>query len=139
MKSFGSILTTMTWTSIVVACAGTVSRATDISYAGLDRSVVDGLAVMQDLEPVHVDTASVPRIAPNKFAAYTFTSEARSSTPELDRSKSYASADPFASTRAVLPLLVLDLIPNRSSGVRPLTGRSVGARPSLPLARPESR
>jgi len=69
----------------------------------------------------------------------TFTTDARSSTPDAERARSYASADPFSGTRAVLPLLVADLSPNRSAGVRPLTGRSVGARPSLPLARPESR
>jgi hypothetical protein len=139
MKSFGSILTTLALTSIAFVSAGTVSRATDINYASLDGSVVNDFAVMQDLEPLPVPATPATRPVPTTSATYTFTTEARSSTPDVDRSKSYAAADPFASTRAVLPLLVLDVNPNKSSGVRPMTGRSVGARPSLPLARPESR
>lgn len=139
MKSFGSILTTLTWTSIAFVSAGTISRASDINYASLDRSVVSDLAIMQDLEPLSTPATPAMRPVPATSATYTFTTEARSSTPDVDRSKSYAAADPFASTRAVLPLLVLDVNPNKASGVRPMTGRSVGARPSLPLARPESR
>jgi hypothetical protein len=136
MKFFGSALTTIAWSSIALVSVGTASRAADIAYGGLDRGVVTGLAGIQDLEPVD---AAPARLTPTAASAFTFTTEARSSTPDADRSRSYASADPFSGTRAVLPLLVADLSPNRSAGVRPLTGRSVGARPSLPLARPESR
>lgn len=139
MKSFGSILTTLTWTSVVIVAAGTVSHAADISYAGSDRSVVHDFTVTQDLEPLAMTATPARRPTPTTSTTYTFTTEARSSTPDADRAKSYAAVDPFASTRAVLPLLVLDVNPNTSSGVRPMTGRSVGARPSLPLARPESR
>jgi len=120
-------------------CGSAVSRAADVSYAGLQQSVVTGLAVTQDLEPMATDVVPSRRLAAATPATFSFATEARSSTPDMDRSRSYASADPFASTRVVLPLLVLDLNPSRPSGLRPLTGRSVGARPSLPLARPESR
>jgi hypothetical protein len=136
MKFFGSALTTIAWSSIALVSVGTASRAADIAYGGLDRGVVTGLAGIQDLEPVD---AAPARLTPTAASTFTYTIEARSSTPDADRSRSYASADPFSGTRAVLPLLVADLSPNRSAGVRPLTGRSVGARPSLPLARPESR
>ena len=136
MKFFGSALTTIAWSSIALVSVGTASRAADIAYGGLDRGVVTGLAGIQDFEPVN---AAPARLTPTAASTFTYTIEARSSTPDADRSRSYASADPFSGTRAVLPLLVADLSPNRSAGVRPLTGRSVGARPSLPLARPESR
>lgn len=135
MKFFGSALTTLAWSCIALVSVGTASRAADIPYG----SVVSGLAGMQDLEPVNAAPARMTLTTPSTASAFTFTTEARFSTPDAERSRSYASADPFAGTRAVLPLLVADLSPNRSAGVRPLTGRSVGARPSLPLARPESR
>lgn len=137
MKCLGSILTTMTWTSVALVCAGTVARAGDITYGSLDQGVVDGLAMMQDLEPLDASAAS--RVASRKVTSSAFRVEARSSTPDVDRSKSYTSADPFAGTRSVLPLLVADLNPQAMAVARPMTGRSVGARPSLPLARPESR
>jgi hypothetical protein len=135
MKFSGSALTTIAWSCIALVSVGTASRAADISY----DSVVSGLAEMQDLEPIDASPARATPAARPSASAFTAITEARSSTPDADRSRSYASADPFAGTRAVLPLLVIDLSPNRSPGVRPLTGRSVGARPSLPLARPESR
>jgi hypothetical protein len=136
MKFLGSMLSTLSWTTVALVCAGSAVRAADMNLADLDRGVVDGLAVMRDLEPI--DAATPPRPA-SKLSAYTFRTEARSSMPDVDRSKSYGEADPFANSRAVLPLLVDDLNPNQASYVRPMTGRSVGARPSLPLARPESR
>lgn len=139
MKSFGSILSTMPWISVVCVCAGTVSRAADLTYAGLEQSVIAGLEGMKIPEPVSGDAFSNIVPAATTPSTFTFATEVRSSTPRVDRSRSYASADPFAGTRAVLPLLVLDLDPTRPVGVRPMTGRSVGARPSLPLARPESR
>ena len=135
MKFFGSALTTIAWSSLALVSAGTASHAADIPYG----SVVTGFAVTRDLEPVNAAPARMTLTTPSTASAFTFTTEARSSTPDAERSRSYASADPFSGTRAVLPLLVADLSPNRSAGVRPLTGRSVGARPSLPLARPESR
>lgn len=135
-KTFGWLLCSMSWATVALVSVGTATRAEDVSLAGLGRGVVDGLAVMRDLEPVE---GGVPALPTPKPSAYTFRSEARASTPEVDRSKSYASSDPFANSRAVLPLLVEDLTPGSAAVGRPMTGRSVGARPSLPLARPESR
>ncbi len=136
MKSLGSIRSVLSWTSLVLVCAGTAARGNDISLASLDRGVVDGLAAMRDREPLDpVTAAEVSR----KVSASTFRVEARQSVPDVNRSRSYSVADPFACTRVVLPLLVVDLTPNQAAVARPLTGRSVGARPSLPLARPESR
>lgn len=136
MKFFGSMRSALSWTTVALVCAGSAARAADMSLAAMNSGVVDGLAVMRDLEPI--DVATSPRPAA-KVSVYTFRTEARSSLPDMDRSKSYGETDPFASSRAILPLLVDDLNPNQASYVRPMTGRSVGARPSLPLARPESR
>jgi len=116
------------WTTIALVCAGGIANANEIHLTGGGPGLVDGLAVMQDLEPIS-DRPSEPA---SRLSAYTVGTQARSSTPEVD-------PDPFASSRAILPLLVDDLNPNQASYVRPMTGRSVGARPSLPLARPESR
>jgi len=136
MKSFGSMLSTLSWTTVALVCAGSAARASDLTLSSVGGGVVDGLAVMRDLEPI--DSTPAPRFTP-KRSATTFRTEARASTPETDRSKTYSAVDPFASSRVVLPLLVDDLVPGQASMMRPMTGRSVGARPSLPLARPESR
>lgn len=136
MKSFGLIRSTFSWTTVALVCAGSTARAADLTLSAVGAGVVDGLAVMRDLEPI--DAAPAPRFTP-KLSATTFRTEARASTPDLDRSKSYSAVDPFASSRVVLPLLVEDLVPDQASVMRPMTGRSVGARPSLPLARPGSR
>lgn len=131
-RSPGSMLS---WTTIALVCAGGVAHAEGMMPAVGGPGVIDGLAVMSDLEPI--DVRPVEPAA--RLSAYTVSTQARSSMPEVDRSRSYGVADPFASSRAVLPLLVDDLTPNRVVVARPMTGRSVGARPSLPLARPESR
>jgi len=131
-RSLGSMLS---WTTIALVCAGGVAHAEGMIPLVTGPGVIDGLAVMHDLEPI----ADQPAQTAVRLSAYTFSTQARASMPDVDRSRSYGSVDPFASTRAVLPLLVEDLSPNRVVVARPMTGRSVGARPSLPLARPESR
>ncbi|MFM7244118.1 MAG: hypothetical protein ACKO40_08075 [Planctomycetaceae bacterium] len=135
-KTFGWMLCSMSWATVALVSVGTATRAEDLNLAEHGHGVVDGLAVMRDLEPIADVVAASPTSKPS---AFTFRTEARASTPAVDRAKSYGSSDPFASSRAVLPLLVVDLTPSHASVARPMTGRSVGARPSLPLARPESR
>jgi hypothetical protein len=130
-RSLGSM---WSWTTVALVCAGASAHAEGFNELTGGPGLVEGLAVMNDLEP----SATVAEPA-TRLSAYTFTTQARASTPAVDRSRSYGVADPFASSRAVFPLLVDDLTPNRVAVARPMTGRSVGARPSLPLARPESR
>jgi hypothetical protein len=45
----------------------------------------------------------------------------------------------FANSKAVMPLLVSDIEPVVVAVSRPLSGRSVGARPSLSFAKPLTR
>lgn len=123
------------WTAVALVCAASSARADGFADMSGGPGLVEGLAVMEDLDPVAGSrTDSTPKIS-----AYAFRTQARSSLPETDRSRSYGAADPFANSRAVFPLLVDDLAPTRVATARPMTGRSVGVRPSLPLARPESR
>jgi hypothetical protein len=62
--------------------------------------------------------------------------ELRTSVPAANRSRSlFGGGEVFANSAAVLPLLVSDLEPAISPVSRPLSGRLVGARPSLPINR----
>lgn len=112
--------------------AGTV-HAGDIGLTDvIGGDVVGSLSVMGDLEP----SAGLP--LPER--SYSFKpapvvnvgSQVRSSVPAVDRSEEYLSRDVFANSKAIVPLLVEDLQPPAISVVRPMSGRSVGARPSLP-------
>jgi len=61
--------------------------------------------------------------------AATSAGSARQSVPALNRSESY-QGEIFRNTKIVVPLLVADLELRALSGVRPMSGRSVGATPS---------
>ena len=60
----------------------------------------------------------------------------RASVPASNRSQSlFVGGDVFANSAAALPLLVGDMGPAVGPVSRPMSGRLVGARPSLPLNR----
>lgn len=63
----------------------------------------------------------------------------RSSVPALNRAQSYAPGEVFTNSKSVMPLLVSDIEPVVVAVSRPLSGRSVGARPSLSFAKPLTR
>lgn len=128
----------------VVAAVGIAAGsagAADLAPAVVGSSVIGDLAVMNDLEPL----AAIAALTRNELsAAPAFVSAAaapadtqlRASVPASNRSRSLvANGEVFANSAAVLPLLVGDMGPVVSTVSRPMSGRLVGARPSLPLNR----
>ena len=88
-------------------------------------SLVVGLAKSFDLEP---GRTAVERGGESRPAA-TSSGFARQSVPALNRAESY-QGDVFRNSKIAVPLLVADLDLRALSGVRPMSGRSVGATPS---------
>lgn len=102
--------------------------------AGHD-GIVGGLAVLGDLEPLAaIDRSKSASIGPVVTPAAR-QSLGRQSLPARDRSLSYRNADLFALSKAAVPLLVADLEPRQASVARPMSGRSVGARPAAAWTR----
>jgi hypothetical protein len=119
--------------SLIGAFAPTVLAAEGF-LAGHD-GIVGGLAVIGDLEPLaginRSTSASIGPVATSVARP----SLGRQSLPSQDRALSYRSADPFALSKSVVPLLVADLEPRQASIARPMSGRSVGARPAAAWTR----
>jgi hypothetical protein len=103
-------------------------------------SVVGDFAVMTDLEPLSQvaamrrdDLSASPTSVKTSASADT---ELRTSMPATNRSRSlFGNGEVFVNSAAVLPLLIGDLEPAVAPVSRPLSGRLVGARPSLPINR----
>jgi hypothetical protein len=96
---------------------------------------------MNDLEPL-AEIAAMQRHEQSAIPTYARAASAsadthlRASVPAANRSRSlFVGGDVFANSAAVLPLLVGDMGPAVSTVSRPMSGRLVGARPSLPLTR----
>jgi len=126
--------------TVLGVAAGSAS-AVDLSPAFTGDSVVGDLARMNDLEPL-AEIAAMQRHEQSAIPTYARASTAsadthlRASVPASDRSQSlFVGGDVFANSAAVLPLLVGDMGPAVSPVSRPMSGRLVGARPSLPLNR----
>ena len=112
---------------VVLVAAG--SAVGGESFFSSNGSIVEGLAVVGDLEPagaVESSTSSLTLAAtsPMKQAM------TRQSVPARDRAVSYRGSEVFAISKTAMPLLVADLEPRGVSVARPMSGRSVGARPS---------
>lgn len=111
------------------------------SFTTVDASVVGDLTQMSDLEPL-AKIASMQRYEHSAIPSFTKSSSEladthlRASVPATNRSQSlFGGGEVFANSATVLPLLVSDMGPVVSSVARPMSGRLVGARPSLPLTR----
>ena len=96
---------------------------------------------MNDLEPL-AEIASMQRHEQSAIPTYARASSVsadthlRTSVPAANRSQSlFVGGDVFANSAAALPLLVGDMGPAVGPVSRPMSGRLVGARPSLPLNR----
>lgn len=101
-------------------------------------SVVGDFAVMTDLEPLSQIAAmrrdDLTASASTVKISTAADTQLRSSVPAANRSRSlFGGGEVFANSAAVLPLLVADLEPPIAPVSRPLSGRLVGARPSLPI------
>jgi hypothetical protein len=126
---------------LTVAAVGVISTAAhgEQHLASESSGFVSGLAVIQDLEPsrgLPMKAVEVPRKPTRKFEAM-----ARPASPtEIPQVRASGASDVFTNTKSVLPLLVGDLEPHTVSysAMRPMSGRSVGARPSLPWTKPMS-
>jgi hypothetical protein len=125
--------------TVLGVAAGSAS-AVDLSPAFTGDSVVGDLARMNDLEPL----AEIAAMQQHESAIPTYArastasadTHLRASVPASNRSQSlFVGGDVFANSAAVLPLLVGDMGPAVSPVTRPMSGRLVGARPSLPLNR----
>ena len=125
--------------TVLGVAAGSAS-AVDLSPAFTGDSVVGDLARMNDLEPL-AEIAAMQQhesAIPTYVRASTASADThlRASVPASNRSQSlFVGGDVFANSAAVLPLLVGDMGPAVSPVTRPMSGRLVGARPSLPLNR----
>jgi hypothetical protein len=97
--------------------------------------IVGGLAQLGDLAPL----AAIDRAASvGSGSAATPASRpglGRQSLPARDRALSYRSNELFVHSKSAVPLLVADLEPRQASVARPMSGRSVGARPSAAWTR----
>lgn len=121
---------------VMAGLSAGVVHAGDLGLPHATQSdVVGSLSVMNDLEP----SAGLPSLtqsvsvkaAPIVTPGFQF----RSSIPSVDRSQDYAARELFAHSKSVVPLLVGDIEPAAAPVVRPMSGRSVGARPSLPWSK----
>jgi hypothetical protein len=105
-----------------------------------DNSIIGGLANIGDMEPLaDRDNGEAARADAAKMTASVKASvgaSVRQSVPVRDRSATYRTAELFRNSKVALPLLVADLEPNVISVPQPMSGRSVGARPSAPWTRP---
>jgi hypothetical protein len=145
MRRFsGSWVSRGSWAALVTVAMTATGQAGGLSADGhTDGGVVGGLSVMADLEPL-AEIAALQQgtiltdISVGKAFAKTDT-QLRSSVPALNRAQSYAPSEVFANSKAVMPLLVSDIEPVVVAVSRPLSGRSVGARPSLSFAKPLTR
>ena len=115
----------------VVGTCGSVSAAD--GFLGGSGSLVVGLTDASDLQPLMAAKSStISRVRPTAAAMpVASNSRARQSVPASDRAASYGG-DLFRNSKVVLPLLVADLSPKTIATARPMSGRSVGARPSAP-------
>jgi len=124
----------------VLGVAAGSAGAADLSPAFTGDSVVGDLARRNVLEPL----AEIAAMQQHESAIPTYArastasadTHLRASVPASNRSQSlFVGGDVFANSAAVLPLLVGDMGPAVSPVTRPMSGRLVGARPSLPLNR----
>lgn len=100
------------------------------------QSLVAELAGSADLEPISVVEQAPVDLTAAAARGSKASSFARQSVPARDRSTAYRGGELFRNTKVAVPLLVADLEPRVASGIRPMSGRSVGARPAASWTKP---
>ncbi|MCE9629607.1 MAG: hypothetical protein K8S94_02650 [Planctomycetia bacterium] len=108
---------------LISVAAGTGVSAADYLAKDDSAGLVEMLAATTDMRPA--DTAIATKQPVRQVAP----------VAKPDRLSATSATELFSNSKAVLPLLVSDLEPSVVSISRPLTGSSVGARPSLPWSR----
>jgi len=140
MRRFsGSWVVRGSWAALATVVMTAAGQAGGLSVEDATGGIVGGSSVMNDLEPL-AEIAAVKRgtIVTDASGGNAFAkpdTQLRSSVPALNRAQSYAPSEVFANSKSVMPLLVSDIEPAAVAVSRPLSGRSVGARPSLPFVK----
>jgi hypothetical protein len=129
-RSSLSVLASLT--TVLAAVVGLQACAGD----GFSDSLVGGLAGASDLTPLIATNAAAAVPATSTVATTRSKSLGRQSVPSADRATSYRDGELFRNSKVAVPLLVADLEPRVASRARPMTGRSVGARPSASWTNP---
>ncbi|NCX98987.1 MAG: hypothetical protein EBX35_10545 [Planctomycetia bacterium] len=103
-------------------------------------SIIGGLADIGDMEPLtdrgDDRAAATDAATPTASVKASIGANVRQSVPVRDRAATYRAAELFRNSKVALPLLVADLEPQVIFVPQPMSGRSVGARPSAPWTRP---
>lgn len=112
------------------------SPVSGVEYSPDSLSVVGGLADTSDLQPLMAMDAAGVSVSPTKSRS-TVGKQVRQSVPDRNRSTSYRTDELFRNSKVAVPLLVSDLESRRVVvDIQPMSGRSVGARPSAAWTRP---
>lgn len=105
-----------------------------------DNSIIGGLANIGDMEPLadrgNYEVATADAAKKTASVKASIGASVRQSVPVRDRSVTYRTAELFRNSKVALPLLVADLEPHVISVPQPMSGRSVGARPSGSWTKP---
>lgn len=118
--------------TLIAAAVGPAARAEGLAVYAVDTGMVESLAGIRDFEEatqsVRPAVMSIPIARPRQPAASSSLRPAVPTAPVL----AAPTSEVFSNSKAVVPLLVGDLEPTIVRVSRPMAGRSVGARPSLP-------
>jgi hypothetical protein len=131
----GSVGVAVTVTAMVIVGVGSAARASDGFSGCLVGGSVDLNDILNDMQRLAEIDSSTRSSAPSRAAASRGLT--RQSVPARDRAASYRSNEVFGHSKVALPLLVADLEPQQAGfDIRPMSGRSVGARPAAAWTRP---
>jgi hypothetical protein len=121
--------------AIAFGASISVARGADATPASVDAGVVGSLVGLHDLvAPAIANPTAFKPSFPGAGIPLERLDAVRSSVPVENRSQKYdrSSRDLFVNSKSIVPLLVDDLAPAAAQIVRPMSGRFVGIRASLP-------
>lgn len=130
MRSYMSMLMRQAggWSVIALASAGGLRAVAADSFGGSGLAIVESFAVSGDLD-LASSSGPAPTIAVRKSAV---TRSTLTSVKPVAAKTGAAGSTFFTNSKSVVPLLVADLEPAAVPVSRPMAGRSVGVRPSMP-------
>lgn len=131
-----SVLVCSVSLTAAIALAGATGYAEGIVESNAsDSSLIGGLAGVGDMEPV-AGSGTQPAVQERadrpsaEEVRASIRANVRQSVPTRDRAATYRTAEVFRNSKVALPLLVADLEPQVIVVPLPMSGLSVGARPS---------